>query len=184
MYLIERWGRKKLLVWGGACMSISLLLVTLFGHTGESQDKLDTLGIGTSSFNDHRSHHHHELIFFISSPPSSPSSPVIIRSHPSPHATQVPYSSSSPSPSPSAQRGVQSCGSTRQRSFLSAIEPRQLPSPPSPIGFGTPSCRNRHLSCCLRLDSRATYCGRGSVQSWQCLLTFVCPRRRGCRWKR
>ncbi|PRP80965.1 hypothetical protein PROFUN_11079 [Planoprotostelium fungivorum] len=50
MYLIERWGRKKLLVWGGACMSVSLLLVTLFGHIGESQDKLDTLGIGAILF--------------------------------------------------------------------------------------------------------------------------------------
>ncbi|PRP83100.1 hypothetical protein PROFUN_09779 [Planoprotostelium fungivorum] len=50
MYLIEKMGRRKLMIVGGIGMSISLLMVTLFGQIGQSRNTLDTLGTGAITF--------------------------------------------------------------------------------------------------------------------------------------
>jgi len=50
MWLIEKSGRKALLVIGGFGMGVSLILVCIFGQIGYNNHTLDTLGIGAITF--------------------------------------------------------------------------------------------------------------------------------------
>ncbi|PRP79259.1 hypothetical protein PROFUN_14242 [Planoprotostelium fungivorum] len=50
MWLVERQGRKWLMVVGGAGMAVSLILVTVFGQIGSDRGTLASLGVGAIFF--------------------------------------------------------------------------------------------------------------------------------------
>lgn len=50
MWLIEKMGRRFLMIVGGFGMAISLILVCVFGQVGANTGKLDDLGIGAIVF--------------------------------------------------------------------------------------------------------------------------------------